>query len=162
MDSKQLNIMCINKLKKLTPEIYRDEIHTTRPFFILSSILYNKGEEIISTKYQLNQTELDILASLHYSHRDDFSLTPTELYDIMLFSSGGMTKVLKKLETKKYIRRIDNNQDKRSKLVQITSLGKKITSQALKDIITFEASYFSKLNTDEQKQLVSLLYKILD
>lgn len=162
MDSKQLNIINIDKIKELTPEVYNNEMNTSRPFFILHSLLYKKGENIISTQYNINQTELDVLASLYYSSKENFSLTPTELYEIMLFSSGGMTKVLKKLEEKEYIRRIENSEDKRSKLVQITSLGKEITEKALKDIVTFEANYFSKLTNNEQDQLKTLLYKILD
>ncbi len=162
MDSKQLNIINIEKIKELTPEVYNNEMNTSRPFFILHSLLYKKGENIISTQYNINQTELDVLASLYYSSKENFSFTPTELYEIMLFSSGGMTKVLKKLEEKEYISRIENSEDKRSKLVQITSLGKEITVKALKDVVTFEANYFSKLTEKEQNQLQTLLYKILD
>ena len=42
-------------------------------------------------------SHIDVLASLHFNGN---ALSPTELYDAMLFSSGGMTKVLKKLEEK--------------------------------------------------------------
>jgi len=162
MDSKQLNTISINKLKEVTPDLYTNELHIARPFFILNTLLYKKGEEIITKNYNLNQTELDILASLYYSPHDDFSLTPTELSERMLFSSGGMTKVLKKLEVKQYITRVNNNVDKRSKLVQITTLGKQISYKALKEVIEFETNYFTKLSTKEQEQLKTLLYKILD
>ena len=162
MNSKQLNTACIEKIKELAPEVYKNELHITRPFFTLNSLLFNKGEKILSEDYKLTQSELDILASLYFSETDNFSLTPTQLKDIMFFTSGGMTKLLKKLEEKEYIIKIDNEADKRSKSIQITESGIKITSKALKDIIEFESSYFSKLNHEEQKQFKNLLYKVLN
>ena len=93
---------------------------------------------------------------------DDFRMSPTQLYDVMLFSSGGMTKLLKKLENRDYIRRVEDKLDKRSKLVQITDLGIEVTTKALKDIVSFEDEYFSKLDEKEQDTFQKLMYKILN
>jgi len=48
------------------------------------------------------------------------AVAPINLYESLVFSSGGMTKLLKKLEDRNYISRVDNPIDKRSKLVRIT------------------------------------------
>ena len=37
-----------------------------------------------------------------------YELTPTELYDAVLLSSGGMTKVLRRLETRGLVSRGEN------------------------------------------------------
>lgn len=152
----------LENIKKLTPQIYRETMQLSVPFFMLHKNIYEKGEDLLLKEFNINQSELDVLFSLYYMGGDDFIMSPTELYDVMLFSSGGMTKLLNKLENKNFIRRIDNIIDKRSKLVQITELGIEVTTKALKDIVSFEDAYFSKLNTKEQDIFQKLVYKILN
>lgn len=149
------------KLKELSPEAYNDSVDISIPFFILHKKIYEEGNSILINKYNLSQTELDILGVLFYLAGDDFTMSPTQLYEKLLFSSGGMTKVLKKLESKSFIQRVDNPNDKRSKLVQITKEGKETTSLALKEILEHENKCFSKLEEEERKLLRKLLLKAL-
>lgn len=79
----------------------------------------------------------------------------------MVFSSGGMTKVLKKLEAKEYIIRIDNINDKRSKLVQLSKKGNILLSKALKEVVELEKKFFSPLDNEEQRIFKDLIYKVL-
>lgn len=127
---------------------------------MLHKKLFEKGEQILSEKYALSQSELDVLSILLFSK--DKTATPTKLFDLMIFTSGGMTKVLKKLESKNYIDRVESNFDKRSKLVRITPLGEEITHNALQEVMEFEDGYFSKLDENEQKVFKKLLYKMLE
>lgn len=161
MNTKQLNLKYIKKLKKFTPNIYNETMNISLPFYILSNLLYNKGEQILANSFDLTQTQLDVLISLYYAS-DDLLLTPSQLYKILSFSSGGMTKVLKALEEKRYIIRIDNKDDKRSKLVKITKSGQNITEKAIESISNIEKEYFAKLDKKEQKQFEEILYKILE
>lgn len=160
MDKKHIEKIK-EQYKKQSPQMYNESVELTLPFFILHKKIYEGGNEILTNNYNLNQTELDVLANLQYLGGDDFSLTPTELYEQMLFSSGGMTKVLKKLEEKKLIRRVENPNDKRSKLVQITQEGTDITQNSLKEILTYEENIFSKLDKKERETLKNLLLKTL-
>ncbi|WP_083568682.1 MarR family winged helix-turn-helix transcriptional regulator [Arcobacter sp. LA11] len=151
----------LKNVKKFTPEVYKNTMKITTPFFVLHKKLFDKGDELLINDFSINQTELDILSSLYYMTDGTFTMSPTKLYEVMLFSSGGMTKVLKKLEDKKLIKRINNEQDKRSKLVQLTQKGKETTSNSLKEVVGFENEYLSKLNEKEQELFKNLLYKIL-
>ena len=150
----------IQNIKELTPEIYKDSISISASLFFLKNKMYDEGNNILSDVYNINQTHLDVLSTLYYLG-NNYTLSPTELYERMLFSSGGMTKVLKQLEEKKYIQRVENSEDKRSKLVQLSQLGKEITIKALGDILELEDTYYSKLNKEERKTLQALLEKIL-
>lgn len=152
----------LEHVKKLTPQVFKETMQLSIPFFILHKKIYEKGENLISKEFHINQSELDVLAALYYEGGDTFTMTPTNLYDVMLFSSGGMTKLLKKLENKNFIRRLENKIDKRSSLVQITDLGIEITIKALEDIVSFEDEYFSKLDKNEQDIFKKLIYKMLD
>lgn len=162
MNIKKLNIDTVENVKKLAPSVYKESMNLSFPFFMLQKILFERGEEVLTKNFSITQSELDVLTSLCFSNNKDGILSPTELYDIMIFSSGGMTKLLKKLESKEYIKRVENPKDKRSKLVQITPLGKNKTIKALKEIIEFEDKYFSKLNQNEQEIFKKLLHKMLD
>jgi len=84
------------------------------------------------------------------------------LYEKLFFSSGGMTKVLKKLDAKGFIKRLDNKEDKRSKLVRLTKRGKEIVEKSLSDVITLEEEMFSQVNTKDRESLSELLFKTLD
>lgn len=152
----------IENVKKQTPEIYKKSMLSSVPFFILHKKIYEEGETLILKECNINQSELDVLASLYYVSDGSYTLSPTQLYDIMLFSSGGMTKLLKKLETNEFIERVENKEDKRSKLVKITTKGISITIKALTGIISLEDEYFSKLDDQEQELFIKLIYKMLN
>ncbi|MFT5662257.1 MAG: DNA-binding MarR family transcriptional regulator [Sulfurimonas sp.] len=136
--------------------------HVTLPLLMLSQRLFSQIGNLLSVKYNLSNSELDVLASLHSAKDENHTLTPTRLYERLFFSSGGMTKVLKKLETKKFINRITNKDDKRSKMVQLTKDGKIILEESLPDVIELEEAIFSDLDSQDRKHLSSLLFKVLD
>lgn len=161
MDIKQFETNLKN-IKEQTPQVFKESMNVTIPFFILHRKLFEHGDRLLKENFSLNQSELDILSSLFYMTNNTHTMSPTELYEVMVFSSGGMTKVLKKLESKKYIKRVENSLDKRSKLVQLTNLGKEITVKAISEIISFEDNYFSKLKKEEQELFTKLILKVLN
>jgi len=83
-----------------------------------------------------------------------------QLYDATVFSSGGMTKVLKKLEDREYITRCPSQEDKRSLLVCITPLGMKIVEDALEQIVISKEKIFNILTNKEQESLNKILEKL--
>lgn len=80
----------------------------------------------------------------------------------MLFSSGGLTKVLHRLQQDALIERHDNPGDKRSKLVQLTEKGQLLVEKMLPELHQKELEMLSVLNTEEQTQLSALLNRIMD
>ncbi len=132
--------------------------YVTLPLFMLSQNLFNRMNEILESNYQLTHSELDVLASLHSSKESNHTVSPTKLYERLLFSSGGMTKVLKKLEDKKFIVRLDNIEDKRSKLVQLTPSGSEILQASLAEVVEMEEKMFAHVNKEDRKALSDLLF----
>lgn len=151
----------IKKHKEKSPNTYNDIINITIPFYMLYNKLMNSITKVQEVKFNITNSELDVLASLKMSGDENFILSPTKLYERLLFSSGGMTKVLKKLEEKDFIIRIDNKDDKRSKLVQMTSLGCDILDKTLKAVILEENQIFANLSEDERVLFKNLLVKTL-
>lgn len=146
--------------KEKSPETYNDIVQITVPFYMF----YNKmmeGVYDIEEQHSISNSELDVLASLIMSGNDEYVLSPTKLYEILLFTSGAITKVLKKLEEKKYIIRLNNEFDKRSKLVQITQSGKEICQKTLKEVLLYEEQCFEPLNKEEKDIFKNLLVKMM-
>lgn len=150
----------IQNHKIKSPETYNDIINISVPFHMLYQNIMEGITQIQHDTYQINNSELDVLASLVLSG-NNYVLSPTKLHERLLFTSGAITKVLKKLEEKNYITRIDNIHDKRSKLVQITPSGKKMCQAALKDVILYEEKCFEALTKKEKITFQNLLLKTL-
>jgi len=152
LDNREKDYICANS----------DIAYVTLPLLMLSQKLLNKIAHVLNEKHELSNSELDVLAALRSAHNDEYTLTPTKLYERLFFSSGGMTKVLKKLEKKAFIHRLDNKDDKRSKLVQLTPDGKDIVEKSLSDVIEREEALFAHLNENDRKSLSALLFKALE
>ncbi|HEY9189552.1 MAG TPA: MarR family transcriptional regulator [Sulfurovum sp.] len=128
------------------------------PLMLVNKLFSERKEKIFSTKYQISSSEFDVLMAL-LCH--DEPMTPTLLYENMIFSSGGMTKLLKKLEEKHLIQRIPSEKDKRSLLVALSQEGKKLATDALDDVMKINMEVLSKLQKSEQTTLENLLKKLL-
>lgn len=78
---------------------------------------------------KLMQSDYAVLAALRRVG-PPYTLAPNELYTGLERSSGGMTKMLKRLEDLGLVRRVMNPADKRSKLVRLTAAGKRVEEEA--------------------------------
>ena len=89
-----------------------------------------------------------------------YVLTPTELQRSVLITSGGLTKLLYQLEARGLVSRSVQAQDKRSKLVHLTSKGKKLVERAVAEVMQVESQWIEQaLSEKELEQLKKLLGK---
>lgn len=130
------------------------------PLFLINKDLTLDSEHILKTEYDLLHTDLDVLASLYFNGKD-YTLSPTDLYDGLIFSSGGMTKILKKLEDRELIKREFIENDKRKKLVCLTQKGIELTALIMKNKALDLEKVFSVLSNKEQEELKKILAKLL-
>lgn len=130
----------------------------TLPIAIIQKTLFSNSEEYFKEHFGILTSEVDVLAAL-YTHSG--TLTPTQLYDLTIFSSGGMTKVLKRLEERNYIYRKQDEKDRRCMLVCITKDGEDLIKKALDGISKECELYFATLSKDELSMLNVLLKKVL-
>ena len=110
------------------------EMHT----FILNLFLAHKRimqySDKIFAAHGFTTLEFDVLATL-LRIADNGRMKPSEIYKNLIVSSGGITKVLKKLEQLQLITRIPDPDDKRSHWVEITPKGEKVGLEILKEVI---------------------------
>lgn len=89
-------------------------------------------------------------------------MTPTMLYETLVMSPGGMTKVLKQLESKGWIARRADDRDKRRSLVELTDVGRAKINRVQKAVRDYDTRMLEKtLTRPEQARLAELLRKIL-
>lgn len=141
--------------------VFKDEqeiLGICLPITMIHKQLFNEGSELLLEKFDLSSSEMDVLAALYFNNK---TLTPTALSEATIFSSGGMTKVLKKLEGKEFISRSFSEEDKRSKLVHIEPKGEALVKESLGHLLKKDNAFFEILDEDEKAFLFKILKKLI-
>ncbi len=139
---------------KELPEIFL----MTFPIALIQKTIISHSDSFLKERFDLLNSEVDVLASLYTNGK---VLSPTQLYDMTIFSSGGMTKVLKRLQERDLVSRKEDQTDKRCMLVCLTKSGEELVVKALNDISKECSKYFEAFSEDEMKIFSTLLKKIL-
>ncbi|GLS22637.1 MarR family transcriptional regulator [Labrys miyagiensis] len=108
----------------------------------------------------LQPGEFDVLATLRRSGAP-FMLSPTQLYQAMMISSGGMTARLDRLERAGLVERRPDPQDRRGKLIALTERGKGVIDETIGRHVENERRLLGVLSPEEQEMLNSLLKKLV-
>ena len=110
-------------------------------------------------EHHLTQSEFDVLAALRRAGIP-YTLSPTELFASMMVTSGTMTNRLQQLEKKQLIKRLENPDDKRSLLVQLTTKGIAVIDKVVPAHIELENQLLSAMSKEELMIINTLLKKI--
>jgi len=110
--------------------------------------------------YGLQPADFDVLAALR-TQGTPYELTPTVLYRALFLSSGGLTKILKRLEQSGLIERPAHPEDRRSLLVRLSPTGLERVEAAAIDVLAHQEAFLAPLSTAERSALGGLLAKLL-
>jgi DNA-binding MarR family transcriptional regulator len=108
----------------------------------------------------LQSGEFDVLATLRRSGAP-FMLSPTQLYESAMISSGGMTDRIDRLERAGLVVRRPDPKDRRGKLIALTDPGKRLIDDALSRHVANEERLLLTLTQAEQETLSALLGKLI-
>lgn len=111
--------------------------------------------------FGLQPGEFDVLATLRRSGAP-YALTPTDLYEAAMISSGSMTNRIDRLEKAGLVERRPNPADKRGTLVALTDEGLATIDRAIEAHIANQHMIVRGLSAQEQDQLSGLLAKLLN
>ena len=109
---------------------------------------------------QLTIAEFNVLMSLRRQPAQR-PLTPKELAHDLLFSTGGLTKVINKLVKKGLIIPTDNINDQRSKRLSLTHSGQRLGEGLYAEVNQTRQQNVNPLSDKEQRELNRLLSKLL-
>ncbi len=136
------------------PEVFT----MTFPIALIQKTIFTHAESFLKERFDLLNSEVDVLASLYTNNK---VLSPTQLYDLTIFSSGGMTKVLKRLQERGFIYRKEDANDKRCMLVCLSKSGEEIVKESLFAISSECSKYFEAFSQEERELFSTLLKKVL-
>jgi len=115
--------------------------------------------EAIFSRHGVDAGEFDVLATLRRSG-PPYTLRPTELYQSLMISSGGLTDRLIRLEERGLVRRKASDRDKRSLLVELTPAGRACAEAAFREDMAIENGFVANLTARERNELARLLQKL--
>ncbi|MDO9008935.1 MAG: MarR family transcriptional regulator [Thiobacillus sp.] len=88
-------------------------------------------------------------------------LTPTQLQDSLLITSGGLTKVMLQLETRNLVIRSRHQTDQRVKPIKLTPAGKRLVEKAMRELAATSSAWVrSILEANEISLLTGMLRKL--
>lgn len=114
----------------------------------------------VLTRYGLNEPQFAVLAALRRAG-PPHTLSPTDLYNGLLVSSGAMTNRLERLAAAGLVERVPDPADGRSLLVALTGKGQRVINEAVAAHTANEHRLLSSLTATERAQLADVLRRLL-
>lgn len=125
-----------------------------------SSLIARERLAPLFARFGLQSGEFDVLATLRRSG-SPYALTPTDLYEATMVTSGAMTARLDRLQASGLIIRGPHPNDRRGIVVQLTDKGFALIEEALAAHVANEHEILSGLTHQEQDTLSRLLEKLI-
>ena len=117
----------------------------------------NAALQPFGMKYQ----EYAVLATLRVAGAP-YQLTPSQLTNTLLFTSGGLSNLLKRLEQAGLIKRHDDPEDGRGVLVRLTPKGKRLADAAMPKHAGAELHLVRMFDDAQRDTLAHLLCQMID
>ena len=111
-------------------------------------------------QFGLNPGEFDVLATLRRSGQP-YRLSPTELYNSMMVSSGTMTNRIDGLEKAELVQRLPDPSDRRGMLIQLTDKGLDTIDRTVEAHVINEHRLLEALDRSERETFTVLMRKLL-
>jgi len=117
---------------------------------------YFLQESLSDNGLDLTKEQMIVLKKLH----DQDGLNQNELAFLTLRNKSSLTRLLTKMENKKYIVRKQSEKDKRINKVYITDLGKEIFQKSRPTIKYMMNTVEQNISSQEKEQIINTLKKI--
>lgn len=136
-----------------------------RPLEVLSRVTrlarhLDRARSTAFAAHDLEGWEFDVLAALRRAGRP-YVLSPGQLVDLTMVTSGTMTNRVDRLETRSLVQRLPDPADRRGVHVRLTPRGKERVDSALADLLHRERDLLRGLSRDDQDALSTLLRRLV-
>jgi DNA-binding MarR family transcriptional regulator len=113
----------------------------------------------VYNRHGLGEGDFDVLATLRRQGAP-YALTPGELAERTMVSSGAVTKRVDRLAARGLVERRPSASDLRSNRVVLTRAGRRVIDAAMDDHVANEARLLAGLDPDERTALADLLGRL--
>jgi DNA-binding MarR family transcriptional regulator len=132
------------------------------PDFLLWQVYsqWQRGKNRALEKYDLTSSQLTLLTAIYWLKRQKQDVTQIMLSKTANVDRMTTSTVLRTLEKKGFVSRVEHATDTRAKTVDLSASGKKITVTALQTVSKYNEKYFSALGKNVKtfnKVLINLL-----
>jgi DNA-binding MarR family transcriptional regulator len=149
----------VKKWREARPDLDPSPLEVVGRVIVLAQHL-ERGVEAALERHGLTLGQFDILATLR-RHGKKGGLTPTQLLESVVLSSGGMTARLDALEEAGYIARRPSAADRRMVAVELTAKGRRVIDLATKTRFAEAKASLPPLDETEMGVLKGLLRRWL-
>ena len=125
------------------------------------SVLIEAFEQDTLELFELMPSDYAVLAALRRAGAP-YELAPNHLYTALERSSGGMTKMLKRLEQLGLVKRVGDPEDKRSNRVRLTVQGKRVEEEAFMAFLSKTHQLLQSASRDDLKTIDDAMRRLLD
>lgn len=150
--------MIVEQWTRERPDIDTSPMAIVARISRLSRLFEQRTGETFAS-FGLTRSGFAVLAALRRAGRP-FELSPTNLYNSLLVSSGAMTYRIDRLEDNGLVKRVPDPNDRRGMLVALTSEGRKLIDQVVSAHVVAEAELLKPLTRAQRGQLAELLRKL--
>ena len=125
-----------------------------------SALVIEKMSNQVLAPYELTHTQYKILMLLFRNPGKPIRQADIEAH--LSMTNPSVTGIIQNLEKKEFVERIQNPDDKRSKLVKLTERAMSMEEELYSLGESLEAQVIRNLTTEESQQLIALLKKVLE
>jgi DNA-binding MarR family transcriptional regulator len=121
---------------------------------------WQRGKNKVLERYDLTSSQLTLLTAIYWLKQQKQDVTQILLSKTANIDRMTTSTVLRTLEKKGFVSRVEHSTDTRAKTVDLSASGKKITVRALQTVSEYNEKYFSALGTNAKtfnKTLINLL-----
>jgi len=124
-------------------------------------ILIEAFQQEVLEPFELTPSDYSVLAALRRNGKP-YALNPSQLYTRLQRSSGGMTKMLKRLEQRGLVNRADNPDDRRGSVISLTRRGLSVQDRVFSAFLSASQSVLSPMTKKEQVEADGSLRVLLE
>lgn len=158
-DGKDYVDLILDQWARERPDLDVSPMGTIARVWRLARLSEAATEELFAD-HGLSRGGFDVLAALRRAGAP-YELSPTELYSSLLISSGAMTNRIDRLEETDLVERIPDADDRRGVKVVLTTRGRKVIDEAVRDHVENERRMLEVLPPAEREALPALLRELL-
>ncbi|MBO6111159.1 MAG: MarR family transcriptional regulator [Methanobrevibacter sp.] len=119
--------------------------------------LYTENTNSNLKEFNVTRSDMSFLLKLNEMGK----VTQKDLAESRNLNNATVTRALERLEKKGFVKRIDDENDKRKRIVLLTSEGKQTINEILKKHESFKKDVFDDFDENELQNLMTLLDRIL-
>src|SRR6476646_11327087 len=137
------------------PDLGVEALQVTARLSRIGPHLARRQDEVFG-RFGLNRGEVGALSALRTAG-PPYRLSPTRLAKGLLLSSAGITSRIDRLERRGFVRRLDDPDDRRGVIIELTDEGRDLVDAAVAANSASDRELLERLDPGEVEQLEGLL-----